>query len=212
MATKASSQDIKDYYANLLIIQYRNLPNARGTIESLVGESYADGISLDVLNAFDLETAVGQQLDILGKYIGLNRQVKLFLPDQTTRLNDDDYRTLLKLKLITNNGRASTGEIKKSLYELFPDTIRVYDNRDMSYTYFVSDTLQDLMKVIVSEELLPLPMSVDCRLIFVSKDVTKFFGFSNYTGINNNPNGFTRYSQGFRNYFLGYKDRFTVTL
>lgn len=212
MATKASSQDIKDYYANLLIIQYRNLPNARGTIESLVGESYADGISLDVLNAFDLETAVGQQLDILGKYIGLSRQVKIFLPNQTTRLNDDDYRTLLKLKLITNNGRASTGEIKKSLYELFPDTIRVYDNRDMSYTYFVSDTLQDLMTVIVSEELLPLPMSVEYRLIFVSKDVTKFFGFSNYTGINNNPNGFTRYSQGFRNYFLRYKDRFTVTL
>lgn len=212
MATKASSQDIKDYYANLLIIQYRNLPNARGTIESLVGESYADGISLDVLNAFDLETAVGQQLDILGKYIGLSRQVKIFLPNQTTRLNDDDYRTLLKLKLITNNGRASTGEIKKSLYELFPDTIRVYDNRDMSYTYFVSDTLQDLMTVIVSERLLPLPMSVEYRLIFVSKDVTKFFGFSNYTGINNNPNGFTRYSQGFRNYFLRYKDRFTVTL
>lgn len=212
MATKASSQDIKDYYANLLIIQYRNLPNARGTIESLVGESYADGISLDVLNAFDLETAVGQQLDILGKYIGLSRQVNIFLPNQTTRLNDDDYRTLLKLKLITNNGRASTGEIKKSLYELFPDTIRVYDNRDMSYTYFVSDTLQDLMTVIVSERLLPLPMSVDYRLIFVSKDVTKFFGFSNYTGINNNPNGFTRYSQGFRNYFLRYKDRFTVTL
>lgn len=212
MATKASSQDIKDYYANLLIIQYRNLPNARGTIESLVGESYADGISLDVLNAFDLETAVGQQLDILGKYIGLSRQVNIFLPNQTTRLNDDDYRTLLELKLITNNGRASTGEIKKSLYELFPDTIRVYDNRDMSYTYFVSDTLQDLMKVIVSEELLPLPMSVDYRLIFVSKDVTKFFGFSNYTGINNNPNGFTRYSQGFRNYFLRYKDRLTVTL
>lgn len=212
MATKASSQDIKDYYANLLIIQYRNLPNARGTIESLVGESYADGISLDVLNAFDLETAVGQQLDILGKYIGLSRQVKIFLPNQTTRLNDDDYRTLFKLKLITNNGRASTGEIKKSLYELFPDTIRVYDNRDMSYTYFVSDTLQDLMTIIVSEELLPLPMSVEYRLIFVSKDVTKFFGFSNYTGINNNPNGFTRYSQGFRNYFLRYKDRFTVTL
>lgn len=212
MATKVSSQDIKDYYANLLIIQYRNLPNARGTIESLVGESYADGISLDVLNAFDLETAVGQQLDILGKYIGLSRQVNIFLPNQTTRLNDDDYRTLLKLKLITNNGRASTGEIKKSLYELFPDTIRVYDNRDMSYTYFVSDTLQDLMTVIVSEELLPLPMSVEYRLIFVSKDVTKFFGFSNYTGINNNPNGFTRYSQGFRNYFLRYKDRFTVTL
>lgn len=212
MATKVSSQDIKDYYANLLIIQYRNLPNARGTIESLVGESYADGISLDVLNAFDLETAVGQQLDILGKYIGLSRQVKIFLPNQTTRLNDDDYRTLFKLKLITNNGRASTGEIKKSLYELFPDTIRVYDNRDMSYTYFVSDTLQDLMTVIVSEELLPLPMSVEYRLIFVSKDVTKFFGFSNYTGINNNPNGFTRYSQGFRNYFLRYKDRFTVTL
>ena len=212
MATKASSQDIKDYYANLLIIQYRNLPNARGTIESLVGESYADGISLDVLNAFDLETAVGQQLDILGKYIGLSRQVNIFLPNQTTRLNDDDYRTLLKLKLITNNGRASTGDIKKSLYELFPDTIRVYDNRDMSYTYFVSDTLQDLMTVIVSERLLPLPMSVDYRLIFVSKDVTKFFGFSNYTGINNNPNGFTRYSQGFRNYFLRYKDRFTVNL
>lgn len=62
-----------EYYRNLLIIQYHDKPKAMATIEALAQEMMASGIMLDVLNGFDIETAVGAQLDIIGKYVGVDR-------------------------------------------------------------------------------------------------------------------------------------------
>ena len=77
-------QDIIDYYVNLIIIQYNNKPKARETVDTLVSSALANGITLDVANGFNIDTAVGVQLDILGKYIGIDR---FFLSDLLT----DDY-------------------------------------------------------------------------------------------------------------------------
>lgn len=64
-----------DYYVNLLIIQYFNRPRARLHVGVLVQESVASEIVGQVRDAFDLETAVGKQLDILAKYRGASRTV-----------------------------------------------------------------------------------------------------------------------------------------
>lgn len=61
------------YYQDLLIIQYRPLPKARGTVAALSKEVVADLIYTSVQNAFDVNTAIGAQLDILGAYVGANR-------------------------------------------------------------------------------------------------------------------------------------------
>lgn len=61
------------YYTNLLIIQYNSLPKARGTVEAIAQQSLADGVYTDVRDAFDVDTAVGEQLDIIGKYVGVDR-------------------------------------------------------------------------------------------------------------------------------------------
>ena len=59
-----------DYYADLLILQYKTQPKARATISALTDKVIANGLLMDVINGFNLETAVGKQLDILGEYIG----------------------------------------------------------------------------------------------------------------------------------------------
>lgn len=73
MADATTVQNLVEYYSNLLIIQYHNKPNAKATIELMVNELMADGVELDVLNGYDINTAVGAQLDVLGKYIGVSR-------------------------------------------------------------------------------------------------------------------------------------------
>lgn len=81
MAATATVQQIVDYYVNLLIIQYHNKPKAMAMIAAFVGELLANGIALDVqagynLNLFvddPLTDAVGKQLDVLGKYAGVDR-------------------------------------------------------------------------------------------------------------------------------------------
>jgi hypothetical protein len=64
-----------DYYTNLLIIQYHNKPKARATIEAMITEGMIYDLAILVRDGFNLETAVGAQLDIIGKYVGVNRVV-----------------------------------------------------------------------------------------------------------------------------------------
>lgn len=68
-----TDQELVDYYTNLLVIQYKTLPLAIGTIDALATEVVANQIYSQVLNGFDIETAIGEQLDILGSYVGANR-------------------------------------------------------------------------------------------------------------------------------------------
>lgn len=73
MADTATVDSIVQYYVNLLIIQYNQKPKARATIELYVRNLLCSGIMLDVMNGYDIETAIGVQLDVLGKYVGQDR-------------------------------------------------------------------------------------------------------------------------------------------
>lgn len=69
----ADVSSLIEYYTDLLIIQYNQKPKARATIQLYVENLLASGVLLDVLNGYDIETAVGKQLDVLGKYVGVDR-------------------------------------------------------------------------------------------------------------------------------------------
>lgn len=69
----SAQDDAIDYYAGLLAIQWRTLPRATATMQILAKQAIADLFTAELQDAFDLNTAVGAQLDILGKYIGVSR-------------------------------------------------------------------------------------------------------------------------------------------
>jgi hypothetical protein len=71
--TAEELQEIVDYYTNLLIIQYHNKTKAKATVDLFINELIASGVMFDVRDGYDLDIAVGVQLDILGKYIGTDR-------------------------------------------------------------------------------------------------------------------------------------------
>jgi len=93
-----TSDELKSYYSNLLILQYHNKTRAVGTVKAFVGEVLADLVAVEVRDGFDLETAVGAQLDILATYRGLNRIVyglnfnrSYFAMPEYTDPNKDTY-------------------------------------------------------------------------------------------------------------------------
>lgn len=74
----AISEELISYYKALLIVQYRNKPKASATIGALIGGTGEQGLIAgaiynQVRDGFDIETAVGKQLDFLGKLIGPDR-------------------------------------------------------------------------------------------------------------------------------------------
>lgn len=73
MADFATVEALLEYYTNLLIIQYNQKPKARAHIRLLATQMMMNGVMLDVLNGYAIESAVGKQLDVIGKYVGVDR-------------------------------------------------------------------------------------------------------------------------------------------
>jgi hypothetical protein len=75
------TQDLIDYYTNLLIVQYERGGNARGTVAAYVGAVLAnqlvaqvgDGFNFKASGPFAADSAVGPQLETLAQYRGLGR-------------------------------------------------------------------------------------------------------------------------------------------
>ena len=64
---------LEDYYANLLIVQYHGKSKAVSTIKLFVDLLFVNIIFFQIRDAFDWKTAIGNQLDIIGKWVGVDR-------------------------------------------------------------------------------------------------------------------------------------------
>ncbi len=225
----ATVSDVINYYVGLLIIQYHNEPKAMATIQLFAQELYANGILLDIQNAYNVDTAVGKQLDIIGKYEGVDRYYSLLnledyfsfqeynetatspprygFSDYTTydgdnhngtliyseiiaqanALFDEDFRTLIKLKIIENNSNYSHQQIDNAIFDLFGTDVRPESTGNMAMQYFISANVLPLLQAILYKRLLPKPMGV---LLSAIDGITgDMFSFTDYSGYES-PYGF----------------------
>lgn len=220
-----SVKELVDYYVNTIIIQYHNKPKAQATIRLLADTILSQGIIWDVMNGYNVDTAIGKQLDIIGKYVGIDRffnvtdPVDYFAltdyvevdpdadqkygfttyPDfdedqfngtmnynsvitQENKLNDEDYRILIKLKIVQNHSNHSHKSIDDSVFQFFGNDLIPSSDGDMKMWYFVTDQLTDIIKAAQIKEVLPRPMGVGMGVIEKPKDVP-FFGYTTYKQI-----------------------------
>ena len=171
-------QELQEYYANLLIIQYRGRPHARAMIKSFVKQMLMNQIPQKLEDSFDLEQAVGKQLDILGKRLGVTRNVYLRNGDPIT-LTDTDFRTFIKLQAARMTLSSALWEIQSLLIDFFLGSIRAIDNLNMTMDYFVFGESNILINVLIKQDMLPRPMGVGIRAVYdlPYKDV---YGFQTY--------------------------------
>lgn len=88
---------------------------------------------------FDISTAVGDQLDILGEILALPRTVN-FDPGggQSATLNDDVYRIALKAQILKCTWRGTKKEIYDFWQAFLPEyPVLILDNQDMSMDVLV---------------------------------------------------------------------------
>lgn len=67
--------ELIEYYKNLLIMQYRDKSKALAHIENIVRSGMIYDIAIAVRDGFNLDTAKGKQLDVLGRIIGPSRTI-----------------------------------------------------------------------------------------------------------------------------------------
>ena len=151
----ANLTDIENYYKNLLIIQYHDKAKAQAVIANWVDCMVADGLLLDLPEAYNIDTAIGAQLDAIGKIVNLKRY----------GFTDEQYRLLLNLRIITNNGGVTMKEMDDVLWTFFGKSIVCHNNQDMSLTYIVFPEYEPLIPVFLAERLLPAPLGVGVNII-----------------------------------------------
>jgi hypothetical protein len=170
--------ELRQYYTDLLILQYKR-DNIIAHVDASLKPVIIFELIEDIKNGYNIETAVGVQLDVLGKYIGLDRQ----LSDGTTTTDmiDADFRNYLKFKIVKNFSNHSLKSVDDMLKAYFTSNVKVEDNQDMSGTYIIYNDLT-LAKVLKYEQLYPKPMGVRIEVI-VTSDIPFAYDLQLVSGI-----------------------------
>lgn len=170
--------------------QYRTKPKAiawYAITRSLAAEL---GSAIDAVRVmYNIDTAVGAQLDIIGRIVVVDRafvgQIALdpglfaltdgdefgdtdavfasLFVDQDRQMSDDLYRLVIKSKIIKNNSDATIDSILFGMNFLLPDAevLRVTDGEDMSFTVEFYGNITELQRyALLQSNLVPKPQGV----------------------------------------------------
>lgn len=199
-----TTEELKEYYADLLIMQYSEQPNAYDMIKALVGPVIMDQLPSQVESAFNVtgtNPAVGVQLDVIGKYAGVTRTGNGF--NGPISLNDADFLKLVQMAIIRNRSGSSLATIQLLLNQFFEDEIFVFDYANMNMSYLIDTVIgsQDLIDLFVTQNLLPKPMGVGISVI-ADDVINLYFGYVTYdapTQVNSTPfNNYDTYDTSWR--------------
>lgn len=182
-----AARTIEDY-TGLIISQHALKPKFVATV-ALAVEPWAglQAMETAAISATTIDNARGVQLDWIGQWVGISRRVLVpitgvYFSWNTTvaegwnsgvwkgefdpsgglsELPDNDYRVLIKAKILANNSSGSIPEIYAILNAAFPGVgIDVIDNQDMTMEilYTIAD-FTPIKEAILIQGLIPIKPS-----------------------------------------------------
>lgn len=194
-------------YTALITTEHAGKPKF-AAMAAAVAQCFADQINVlqSIPAAFDLDNAIGVQLDAVGLWAGIRRQVRTPLNvyfsldtvglgfDQgnwqgpfdpstgLTSLDDDTFRTLIRAKIEANSWDGTVPGAAAAYANLFAGSgsvIFIQDNQDMTMTVGVSGAIPSaLLRALFSGGYLPLkPEGVHANYVVPSINNTPLFGF-----------------------------------
>lgn len=128
---------------------------------------------VQILNAFDLDTAMGRQLDIIGQIVGADRVLDFNPTYADSRLDDDQYRKLIRAQISTNQWDGTMRGLIELWEGIFGEyRVRISDRQDMSILAEFSG-VEDLFEaeLISKGYFAPRPEGVMVNYLFVMESV-----------------------------------------
>lgn len=173
-------------YTGLITSEHADKPKFMAMVAA-VAQCAVDQITLlqSMPNAFDLDQAVGAQLDVVGIWVGLNRNIAVPIdnvyfswdtvdvgwdqgiwkqpgdPDAgITRMDDGTYRIMLRAKIGANKWDGSMAGSVAILQQVFVGTgvnAKIVDNQDMTMDLVMSGgSLSALAKAMIEQGYIPI--------------------------------------------------------
>lgn len=153
-----------------LLEQLKDKPNIRDTITTYLSQSQSTQSTYEqMLDERSVFTAVGQQLDIIGKIVGEGRSAR----------NDTDYRAAIFIRIIINSNNATLPYIKEVISLLSgidKENIRVVEHHPAGLYIYLTAPTADESLIEVVERLLPVGVNLgymgygDNDLVFTPYD------------------------------------------
>lgn len=197
---------VADYLA-LITSAFQGKLNFTGVITADVAvPARVQDLLQSMIPIFDVDVAGGDQLDIIGKWVGVTRDVSIpienvffsweganpFLgwdfgswqpsnePANVTVLPDDAYRTLIKAKIAANSWDGTTTQAYEIWDTIFTTSrILIQDNQNMTYALaIIGGAVDSLTVALVTGGYIPLkPEGVRVSAYYISVDTGPVFSW-----------------------------------
>lgn len=195
-------------YLSLITSEHQNKPDFAATVEQLVGPLVQiQALFASMIPLFDLDTPpVGQQLDVIGQWVGASRFLKVPIPgvyfswDDTasdgwdmgawfdplnpgtdvTVLADPFFLILIRAKIAANSWDGTTEGAYRIWAIVFPNlTILIQDEENMSFDIAISGTVLDsITQALLTQGLIPLkPEGVRINNYYLPVNTGPLFGW-----------------------------------
>lgn len=208
LAIGVSALETDAGYLDLITSEHRDKPKFSATVSALVAPMESLQQFLATLpGVFDLDDAVGAQLDAVGVRVGRSRLVSTQIsgvyfswdtdslgweqgywqgpydPDSgIASLNDDTYRIILRAKIAANQWDGTLSTINDILAPILGDSsalLFIEDHQDMTASVCISGEIpSSLVLALISQEYIPVrPAGVKYDYAVTSENGSPIFGF-----------------------------------
>ena len=158
-----------DKYLDNITSQHRDKPKFIAWLSSslnIIDHAYIMTKNMD--NDFDLDNAIGKQLDILGQIIGRKRTLTFQpLNGHNPVLDDETYKLALKAKVAMNMWDGKIESAYEIWNNIFDDIgLQLQDNQDMSLTAYVTGYVNQIRQDLIQHGyIVPKPEGVRINYI-----------------------------------------------
>lgn len=209
---------LTDQALDRIVWQYRNGERFRAWIAHLpdIAEAKISAAATQVVNLINLDTAVGDQLDICGRIAGIDQRPKILREDVVffaydgtpgavnynvapyTDAEDDSisvpapdfiFRMIVKAKIFRNNTETTIDDVKTAVDFILGEDATVIDGQDMTVqTVWVTGEINPTIRVLIDEyDLIPRPQGVKISKVQQTLPAFGYAGTFNTTGYNDAP-------------------------
>ena len=158
-----------DKYLDNITSQHRDKPKFIAWLSSslnIIDHAYIMTKNMD--NDFDLDNAIGKQLDILGQIIGRKRTLTFQpLNGHNPVLDDETYKLVLKAKVAMNMWDGKIESAYEIWNNIFDDIgLQLQDNQDMSLTAYITGYVNQIWQDLIQHGyIVPKPEGVRINYI-----------------------------------------------
>lgn len=158
-----------DKYLDNITSQHRDKPKFIAWLSSslnIIDHAYIMTKNMD--NDFDLDNAIGKQLDILGQIIGRKRTLTFQpLNGHNPVLDDETYKLALKAKVAMNMWDGKIESAYEIWNNIFDDIgLQLQDNQDMSLTAYITGYVNQIRQDLIQHGyIVPKPEGVRINYI-----------------------------------------------